>query len=68
MKPWIRTTIDNHCEQVIGIQPTPEIDGCIEFYFEEADGTKNSGILYIDKDELPIIIQKMQEMMEYTKK
>ena len=65
MKPWIRTEIDNHCEQVIAIQPTPEFDG-IELYFSEADKSYQTNPLYINKEELPIIVKKLQEMMEYV--
>lgn len=66
MKPWIATEISNHCEQIMVIQPTPEMNGCIEFYFKEVDGSHQTNALYIDKDELPVLIQKLQEMMEYV--
>lgn len=66
MKTWIKTEILNHCEQVITIQPTPEMDKCIEFYFSEADGTHLTNALYINKDELPVVIEKLQEMMNYV--
>ncbi len=65
MKPWITTEVYNHCEQKVLIQPTPEFDG-IEIYIQEIDGSKSSGALYINKEELPYIIQKLQEMMEYV--
>ena len=65
MKPWITTHVYNSCEQKILIQPTPAFDG-IEVYLFEADGSDNSGALYINKQELPIIIKKLQEMMEYV--
>jgi hypothetical protein len=65
MKPWIRIEIDNNCEQIIMIQPTPEFDG-IELYFSEADKTNQTNALYINKEELPIIVKKLQEMMEHV--
>lgn len=67
-KTWVKTEIITHTEQLIGIQPTPEMEDCIEFFFSELDGSSNSGILYINKEELPVIIKKMQEMMNYLNK
>lgn len=66
MKPWVKTEIVNHCDQIIGIQPTPEMEDCIEFFFYNEGETKSSGILYINKDELPVLIQKMNQMMNYV--
>ena len=63
-KPWITTKVYNHCEQRLLIQPTPSLDG-IEIYIQELDGD-SSGAFYIDKQELPVIIKKLQEMMEYV--
>jgi hypothetical protein len=65
MKTWIRTEINNHCEQMISIQPTPEFDG-IELYFSEDGTSYKTNPLYINKEELPIIVKKLQEMMEYV--
>lgn len=62
-KPWISTEIFTQAEQVIKIQPTPEFDG-IEVYTGEMDCPK--GPTYITMEELPIIIQKLQEMMDYV--
>jgi hypothetical protein len=67
MKPWVTTEISNYCEQIIVIQPVPEFNG-VELYFKEADGTNMTNPLYINKDELPIIIEKLQEMMNYVNK
>ena len=64
MKPWITTKVYNHCEQKLLIQPTPALDG-IEIYIQELDGD-SSGALYINEEELPIIIKKLQEMMQYV--
>lgn len=66
MKPWVKTEITNHCDQIIGIQPTPEMDNCVEFFFYKEGKTGSSEILYISKDELPVVIQKMTEMMNYV--
>ncbi len=65
MKPWIKTEIHNHCDQTIILQPTPEFDG-VELYFCEAAKSHMTNALYIDKDELPVLIKKLQEMMEYV--
>ena len=65
MKPWIKTEINNHCEQIITIQPTPGFDG-IELYFSEDDKSHQTNALYINKEELPVIVKKLQEMMEYV--
>jgi hypothetical protein len=64
-KPWKKIEIATHADQLVGVQPTPEMNGCIEFFFGELDGTGNSGILYINKEELPEIIKIMTEMMNY---
>jgi hypothetical protein len=65
MKPWITTEITTHADQIILVQPAPEFNG-IEMGFKEMDGTHQTNALYINKDELPIIIKKLQEMMEYV--
>jgi len=67
-RPWIITEIITNEDQVIRIQPTPGGDNCIEFSFSGQDDENDSGILYINKEELPYVIQKMQEMMEYVTK
>lgn len=62
-------TIYNHTEQIINVQPTPEFDGCIEFWFTEIDGKSGaSGTLYINKEELPEVIKMMQDMMDHVTK
>ena len=65
MKAFVTTEIYCHAEQKLLIQPTPEFDG-IEIYIQELDGKNSKGAFYINKEELPIIIQKLQEMMNYT--
>lgn len=67
MKNWITTEIFTQTEQKILIQPTPTFDG-IELYTSELDGSHQSGALYINEEELPIIIEKLQEMMNYVTK
>jgi len=66
-KPWITTEVYNHAEQKLLIQPTPEFDS-IEVYIQELDNTNSSGAFYINVDELPIIIEKLTEMMNYVTK
>lgn len=65
MKTWITTKIHNHCDQILEIQPNPEFIG-IEIYFSEGDLSNTTNAYYIDKDELPVILKKLQEMMDYV--
>ena len=67
MKTWVTTEVHNHCEQKLLIQPTPESDG-IEIYIQESDidSKKTSGAFYINKEELPILVKKLQEMLNYV--
>lgn len=67
MKAFVTTEIYCHAEQKLLIQPTPEFDG-IEIYIQELDGKNSKGAFYIEKEELPVIIQKLQEMMDYVTK
>lgn len=62
---YVTTEVYNHAEQKLLIQPTPEFDG-IEIYSQELDGKDSSGAFYINKEELPVIIKKLQEMMDYV--
>lgn len=64
MRTFITTEIYNEAEQKMLIQPAPEFDA-IEFYTSEVDGSRQSGAFFITKEELPIIIGKLQEMMNY---
>jgi hypothetical protein len=65
---WVTTEIYNHAEQKLLIQPTPSFDG-IEIYIQEVGGEPHSsGAFYINKEELPVIISKLQEMMDYINK
>jgi hypothetical protein len=63
-KVWITTTISTE-EQNVGIYPTEEFDGIIIETKELDDKTPNSR-LYLNKDEMEILILKMQEMMKYV--
>lgn len=67
MKTWITTEVFNHTDQKLLIQPTPEFDG-IEVYIQEVFLTKekSTGAFYINKEELPVIINRLQDMMEYV--
>ena len=62
---YVTTEVYNHAEQKLLIQPTPEFDG-IEIYSQELDGKDSSRAFYINKEELPVIIKKLQEMMDYV--
>ncbi len=67
MKTWIKTEVYNHCEQLMTIQPNDSFDG-LEINVGEVDGSAQYERFYINKEELPIIIQKLQEMMDYVTK
>lgn len=66
MKPWITTEIFNEADQKLLIQPTPEFDG-IEVYIQDIE-RKSSEAFYIVEKELPVIVEKLQEMMNYVKR
>jgi hypothetical protein len=66
-KIFVTTEIYNNSEQIILIQPTPEFDG-IELFIKETDGNSYSGALYITKEELPVIVLRLNEMMDYVTK
>lgn len=65
-KPYLRVELFTQTEQSVVIQEG-EDSGYIEVYFKE-EGVKNSGLLYISKTDLPTIIEKLQEVMNYTEK
>jgi hypothetical protein len=64
-KPWITTKISLLYDQSLNIQPTDNMDG-IQLRALENDGTTTSNFIYLTKDEFPIVIKKLQEMMEYV--
>lgn len=63
-KVWNKTVISTE-EQNIEIYPTEIFDGIIVEVYDVHDKTfKNR--LYLNKDEMEIMITKMQEMMKYV--
>jgi len=64
-KVWNITVIATE-EQNVSIYPTDEFDGIIVETKELDDKTLN-GKLYLNKDEMELLIQKMVEMMNYVK-
>lgn len=65
-KPYLRVELTTKNEHSLIIQ-----EGAgkaeIEIFFKEGD-EKESGVFYIEKSELPAIIEKLQEVMNYTDK
>jgi len=64
-KVWNQTVIATE-EQNVRIYPTEEFDGIIVEIKELDDKTLN-GMLYLNKDEMELLILKMVEMMNYVK-
>lgn len=63
-KVWHKTLIATE-EQNVEIYPTDTFDGIIVETKELDDKTGNSR-LYLSKDEMELLIIKMQEMMKYV--
>lgn len=63
-KVWNKTVIATE-EQNVEIYPTEMFDGIIVEIYEVDDKTLN-GRLYLSKDEMELMIIKMQEMMKYV--
>ncbi len=63
-KVWHKVEISTE-EQNVSVYPTETYDGII-VETNELDGT-NSPRLYLNKDEMELLILKMREMMEYVK-
>jgi hypothetical protein len=63
-KVWHKTVIATE-EQNVQIYPTEGFDGIIIETKELDDKTLN-GRLYLNKDEMELLIIKMQEMMKYV--
>ena len=63
-KIWNKTVIATE-EQSVEIYPTNEFNGIIIETKELDDKTLN-GRLYLNKDEMELLIIKMQEMMKYV--
>ena len=65
MKPYVTTKISLLYDQSLNIQPTDNMDG-IQIRALENDGTTTSNFIYLTKDEFPVVIKKLEEMMEYV--
>jgi hypothetical protein len=63
-KVWHKVEISTE-EQNVSVYPTDEYNGII-VETNELDGT-NSPRMYLNKDEMELLILKMREMMEYVK-
>ena len=63
-KVWNKTVIATE-EQNVEIYPNEEFNGIVIEVKELADKILN-GRLYINKDEMELLIIKMQEMMKYV--
>jgi hypothetical protein len=63
-KVWHKVEISTE-EQNVSVYPTEEYNGII-VETNELDGT-NSPRMYLNKDEMELLILKMREMMEYVK-
>ena len=64
-KVWHQTVIATE-EQNVSIYPTEDYEGIIVETKDLDDKTSN-GELYLNKDEMELLIQKMVEMMNYVK-
>ena len=63
-KVWNKTVIATE-EQNVEIYPTETFDGII-IETKELDDKTGSPRLYLNKDEMELLIFKMQEMMKYV--
>jgi hypothetical protein len=63
-KVWHKTVISTE-EQDVEIYPTETFDGII-VETRELDGKTGSPRLYLNKDEMELLILKMREMMSYV--
>jgi hypothetical protein len=64
-KVWHKVTIATE-EQNVEVYPTNTFDGII-VEAKELDDKTESPRLYLNKDEMELLILKMREMMEYVK-
>ena len=64
-KPYVTTKISLLYDQSLNIQPTDNMDG-IQIRALENDDITTSNFIYLTKDEFPIVIKKLEEMMEYV--
>jgi hypothetical protein len=65
IKVWHKVVIATE-EQNVEIFPTEEFNGII-VETKELDDKTGSPRLYLNKDEMELLILKMREMMEYVK-
>jgi hypothetical protein len=63
-KIWYKVIIPTQ-EQNVEVFPTETFDGII-IYTEELDGKIESPKLYLNRDEMVLLITKMREMMDYV--
>lgn len=64
-KVWHKVTISTE-EQDVSIYPTEEYNGII-VETKEMDGKTQSPRMYLNEDEVELLILKMREMMNYVK-
>ena len=64
-KVWHKIQINTE-EQNVSVCPTEEFDGII-VETKELDNKTLNGRLYLNQDEMELLIAKMQEMMKYVK-
>ena len=64
-KVWYKVTISTE-EQDVSIYPTEGFDGII-VETKEMDGTTQSPRMYLNEDEMELLIPKMREMMNHVK-
>jgi len=63
-KIWTKTVISTE-EQNVEIYPTETYDGII-VELRKSDDKILNGRLYLDREEMELLIVKMQEMMKYV--
>ena len=66
-KPWLKTEIQTEQEQNISVYPGEGWD-CIIVETKELEHKTLNGRMYIGREEMELLIQKMQEMMDYVEK
>jgi hypothetical protein len=64
-KVWYKVTISTE-EQDVSIYPTEGFDGII-VETKEMDDTTQSPRMYLNEDEMELLISKMREMMNHVK-
>jgi hypothetical protein len=64
-KLWYKVTISTE-QQDVSTYPTEEFDGII-VETKEMDGITQSSRMYLNENEMELLISKMREMMKYVK-